>query len=290
MPADDPITALFAAPPDGFVAGRSAAAAAAKEAGQADRAREIGKLRKPTVAAWVVNLLAIRRPQLVAELADLAAAMREAQRDLKGEQLRELSAQRRTAVNGLLREALKLAAKEDPRSRGKLPEAEIEATLNAAMSDAAVAAQVRSGRLLKAASYAGFGEVPRPQLRLVTADIPGDDGAGATTAEPSTKDAAAQRTARRRSLAKELATARTDQKQADTDLDRAIKAERDGADAVAEAEAAVAKAERHHAEAEAELTRQKLARKTAERAATLARRRVGEVEAALEAFDEDSTP
>ena len=61
----------------------------------------------------------------------------------------------------------------------------MEATLNAALADAEVAEQVRSGRLLRAASYAGFGEVPRPQLRLVTggdeepeAERPARDPAG----------------------------------------------------------------------------------------------------------------
>ena len=29
--------------------------------------------------------------------------------------------------------------------------------------------------MLKAATYAGFGEVPRPRLRLVTAEEPGED-------------------------------------------------------------------------------------------------------------------
>ena len=42
------------------------------------------------------------------------------------------------------------------------------ATLQAALSDTAIAEQVRSGRLTKAVTYAGFGEVPRPRLRLVT--------------------------------------------------------------------------------------------------------------------------
>jgi hypothetical protein len=297
MSTDDPITAMYAAPPDGFVAARDAAVAAAREAGQAQRAREIAKLRKPTVAAWVVNLLAIRRSDLVDELVDLAAAMRSAQRQLKGDQLRELSAQRREAVNGLLREAVKLAGEADPRNRGKLPQGEVEATLNAAMSDAEVAEQVRSGRLIKAATYAGFGEVPRPQLRLVTAaDLPDepapakdtdkdDDDRDGDSGSKRVRDA--ERAARRRALLKELTAARTDEKRAETEAADAAQAEQDGTQAVADAEAAVAEAERAQAEAEAALSRLKVARKTAERAATAARRRVGEVEAAMEAFDAD---
>ncbi|MDI5943901.1 hypothetical protein QLR68_38400, partial [Micromonospora sp. DH15] len=130
---------------------------------------ERARLRRPTEAARLVNLLALRRPELVADLPRLAEALRAAQRDLRGPRLRELSAQRRAAVAALVAEARRLAADvEGGPPAGKLPLGEVEATLNAALSDAEVAEQVRYGRLLRAASYAAFGEVPRPQLRQVT--------------------------------------------------------------------------------------------------------------------------
>ena len=280
MPTDL-ITELYAAPPDGFVAARDKAVAAAKEAGDAAKAKEIGKLRKPTVAAWVVNLLAIKRPDLVDELVELSKALRAAQRDLKGAQLRELSAQRRAAVNGLLKEAVKLAGAADPRNRSKLPVSEVENTLTAAMSDADVAEQVRSGRLVKAATYAGFGEVPRPQLRLV---VDRDDEEEDEKPADHTKERAAQR----RALTKELTDARAELKKAETELERATKSEQDGAAAVDDLEDRLAELERQRAAAEAELARLKLARKGAERAVTVARRRVGDVEGAAEAFDEES--
>lgn len=282
MPTDL-ITELYAAPPDGFVAARDAAVAAAKDAGDGATAKEIGKLRKPTVAAWVVNLLAIKRPDLVDELVELSGALRAAQRELKGAELRELSAQRRAAVNGLLKEAVKLAGEADPGNRSKLPVSEVENTLTAAMSDADVAEVVRSGRLVKAASYAGFGEIPRPQLRLVvdrdTSDEPSAD---------KTKPAKSNRAAERRALSKELTEARAELKSAEKDLDRATKAEETGAGTVEDLENQVAELERQRAAAEAELARLKLTRKGAERAVTVARRRVGDVEGAVEAFDEES--
>ena len=46
----------------------------------------------------------------------------------------------------------------------------MEATLTAALAEPEIAEQVRTGRLIRAATYAGFGEVPRPRLRLVTDD------------------------------------------------------------------------------------------------------------------------
>ena len=78
----------------------------------------------------------------------------------------------------LVAEVRRLAAAEPAAPpAGKLPLGEVEATLNAALSDTEVAEQVRAGRLLRASHYAGFGEVPRPQLRLRDR---GEEAAGRT--------------------------------------------------------------------------------------------------------------
>ena len=168
---DELIRRLYEAPPDTFVAGRAQAVADAKKAGDKDAAKRLAALRKPTVAAWLVNLLALRRPDLIEDLVELATALRQAQRSLKGDELRELSTQRRQVVSALVRAAQQLAGEDDPGLRGaKLPMAEVEATLTAALAEPQIAEQVRTGRLVKAATYAGFGEVPRPRLRLVTDD------------------------------------------------------------------------------------------------------------------------
>ncbi|XVV12048.1 hypothetical protein ACQP2X_45745 [Actinoplanes sp. CA-131856] len=172
---DELIQRLYEAPPEGFVAARTAAIEDARKAGDRATAKRLAALKKPTVAAWVVNLLALRRPELVEELADLAAALREAQRGLDGDALRELTAQRRQVVSALVSAAGKLARAEEPGL--KLPLGEVEATLTAAMAEPEIAAQVRTGRLIRAASYAGFGEVPRPRLRLVS-DIPDNSDIG----------------------------------------------------------------------------------------------------------------
>lgn len=296
-PSRELLQRLYSTPPDRFVAARDAAAADARKAGDPATAREIAKLRRPTVAAWLVNLLAIRRPELVADLVRLADALRAAQRDLRGPRLRELSAQRRAVVDALVNEVRKLAAEvgQAPPA-GKLPLAEVEATLNAALSDAEVAEQVRSGRLLRATSYAGFGEVPRPQLRLVTGG--GDEPeavperaverAGARRARDeraAERAARAERAKRRRALDRELAKARSDQERAEAELTGATTAEHDGAVTLAAVEEELAALERRRAEVEQELSRARLARRSAERAVTAARRRAGEVEAAVEALD-----
>ena len=311
---EDVIRALYEAPPDGFVAGRAAAIAEAKRAGDKETAKRLAALRKPTVAAWLVNLLALRRPELIDELVELSTALRSAQRSLQGEQLRELSTQRRQVVSALVNAAQKLAVEDDPGLRSvKLPMAEVEATLTAALAEPDIAEQVRSGRLVKAATYAGFGEVPRPRLRLVTADEPDEQeddeedeeappNPFAVAAEPersarptaleerkrrAAEKARQERAERRRELKRRLTSARAAEAKTRTRLERAEAAEQEAAHAVDEIEEQLAELERQRIVAQAEVSRRKLARRSAERDASAARREVGDVEAALEDLDAD---
>ncbi|TDC81741.1 hypothetical protein E1193_13925 [Micromonospora sp. KC606] len=295
-PPSDVVQRLYRTPPEKFVAARDAAVAEARRAGDTVTARRIARLKRPTVAAWLVNLLALERPELVADLTQLAEALRTAQRDLKGPKLRELSAQRRAVVAALLTEVRRIAARTPgapPAAR--LPLAEVESTLNAALADTEVAEQVRTGQLLRAAHYAGFGEVPRPQLRLVTT---GEEAARVPDRETDRVDARrsrderaaaravrAERTKRRRALERELASARAEQGRAERDLAGAAAAERDHAATLDRIETELAELERRRAVAEQELSRSKLARRGAERTLTAARRRTGEVEAAIETLD-----
>jgi len=137
---------LYALPPGRFVAARAEEVAAARQTDPAV-ARAIGQLRKPTVAAWLVNLLALRRPELLDGLAELSGQLRTAQRELRGAALRELSTRRRALVDALVAQARTLATEADPSAAaGKLPLTDVEATLSAALADEEIAAQVRSGR------------------------------------------------------------------------------------------------------------------------------------------------
>lgn len=279
---------LYAAHPETFIAERDRAAADARLAGDRELAAAIGKLRKPTVAAWLVNLLALRRPDLVAELAELAGQLRAAQRDLRGDELRELSAQRRAVVSALVQQARAVAVGEQPElTRAKLPLADVESTLAAALADEQVAEQVRSGRLVRTVEYTGFGEVPRPRLRLVT------EGAAATEASRAPRPGAERDEQRQRAEAERaaradaeqaLARARTEHEEAEAQLRRAAAAEQDGARVLAELEAELAELQRRRAAAEEELSRRKLARKAAERAVSAARRALGEAQAAVESL------
>ncbi|MDQ7878179.1 transposase [Microbacterium sp. QXD-8] len=132
---------LYALPPSEFTAARNARAGMAA----GDVAKRIKALRKPTVAAWAVNLLA-REGQL-ADAIELSAALREAQDDLDGAELARLGKQRRQLVAALAQQAVGLA--ED--AGGTLSAAareDVEKTINAAVMDAAAAAAVMTARLV----------------------------------------------------------------------------------------------------------------------------------------------
>jgi hypothetical protein len=282
--ADDQVQRLYEGPPDGFVAARTAAIEAARRAGDREAARRLAALKKPTVAAWVVNLLALRRPDLIDQLVELSGALREAQRGLDGDQLRELTAQRRQVVTALVDAARRLALAAEPGA--KLPLAEVEATLTAALAEPEIAAQVRTGRLIRAAAYAGFGEVPRPRLRLVGDDEPAADE-GAEVVEFPHQPARSDRRRReyeqrQRELRRELSAAQAAERRADEQVERAESAERDAGHLVEDLDAELAELERRRTEAQADVARRKQARRAAEREAAAARRRVGDVQAAIE--------
>lgn len=137
---------LYGLDPSDFVAARTRYAAQAREQGDRELTAAIGRLRKPTVSAWMVNLLARERGDELAALLDIGAALRSAQRRLSGRELRTLSAQRRQVVAALERDAGRLAA-ERGRNVSDTALREVGRTLNAALADPEVGERVRRGRL-----------------------------------------------------------------------------------------------------------------------------------------------
>ncbi|WP_433056405.1 hypothetical protein [Dactylosporangium sp. CS-033363] len=251
------VARLYSAAPEDFIPLRGEEVAKARAAKDTGLAAAIGKLRKPTVAAWLVNRVAHERPELIAELLELADELRTAQRELRGADLRELSVRRRSTVAALAREAVKLAGRG---SAGNLPTAEVEATFAAALADPDVAAEVRAGRLTKALEYTGFGETPRPNLRLVK----GGDGEGGGDDEPRTAkvtpirsapdDSEKERRAEARRREEERKRAEEEHarlvKQARRELMTALQQVADAENAKAEAERAVAAADKAIKQAE----------------------------------------
>jgi hypothetical protein len=160
---------LYALSPAEFTAARDDRARQARASGQRDEAAAIKKLARPTASAWLVNQLARTAPDSIARLVAVGTALAEAQRNLVGERLRELSTERRQVINDLLPRASEIASQAgQPASPGTM--GEVRATLEAALADAGARAAVRSGRLTKALAYAGLGEV---DLSAAVA-LPGD--------------------------------------------------------------------------------------------------------------------
>ncbi|HEX3003052.1 MAG TPA: hypothetical protein VHO27_02485 [Angustibacter sp.] len=162
MDLDEVVDELYALDPGEFTARRDALAAEAKRDGEAELAKQLKALRRPTAGAYAVNQLARDAADDLAAYLELGARLRDAQAGLKGDQLRALGQDRQRAAAELVATAAELV-------EGGLSDtgrAEVDATLRAAVADPAAAEAVASGRLTKALAYAGFGEV---DLTAVTA-------------------------------------------------------------------------------------------------------------------------
>jgi hypothetical protein len=137
---------LYGLPPPEFTAAREAAAARSRAAGEAAVAERVHRLRRPTLAAWLANLLVREYPQEVGALLELASGLRRAQSQLDGAQLRELTARRRAVVSALTRLAAQAATRAGL-AVGEGPLSDLEETLHAVLTDQAVADAFATGRL-----------------------------------------------------------------------------------------------------------------------------------------------
>ncbi|MEV8273128.1 transposase [Microbacterium sp. NPDC077184] len=190
---------LYALAPERFTAARNDRAA---RLGRTDAAR-VRELRKPTVAAWVVSL-AVRDGRL-AEAITLSAALREAQDDADAAALAELGRQRRRLVQALAAEAEALAEEAGVTVSASARD-DIASTINAAVMDAAAAAVVMTGRLVRPLVAGGFD--PADLADAVGGSLPG------VAPAPPPPDDLAERRARK---AAERAAREADRAQADAE-------------------------------------------------------------------------
>ena len=129
--------------------------ARAKELKGTDLATQVKALRKPSVAAWVVNLLVRRETEQVEQVLSVGAALREAQASMSGDALRELTKQRRQLTAAVTTRARRTAREEGTKVTDAVAD-QVEATLTAAMVDADCARAVRSGMLVAALATTGL--------------------------------------------------------------------------------------------------------------------------------------
>ena len=136
---------LYVAPPDQFVAARNARAQAMSDPVLAARIRT---LKKPSVAAWIVNLFAHERASQLGEALQLAEDLREAQADLDARALSQLGRDRRALTARLAASAVELAEARGERVTTSTREA-VQQTITAAFFDPTAAAAVASARLVR---------------------------------------------------------------------------------------------------------------------------------------------
>lgn len=173
---------LLALPPAQFTAARNARA---EEVG-GSVGRRIAKLRKPTLAAWAVNLLA--RDGQLGEAVELSQALREAQDDADAAEMTRLGRQRRQLVAALARRAADLAAEAGAPLSATMRDA-VEKTVNAAIIDPHAAAMILTGRLVASVDLADDTDP--------SAAVAGSVPEGAAVVEAPARDDLAQRRARK---------------------------------------------------------------------------------------------
>ncbi|MDN5797016.1 MAG: hypothetical protein L0H79_14825 [Intrasporangium sp.] len=247
---------LYAAQLGEFMSVRSAIVTEVKAAGETSLAKQVGALRKPTVAAWALNHFVREHPDELEGLHDFAELLREAQRTLDADQLRALSRERARRVDALARK-VESAARTAGQPVSDTVGAEVRRTLTAFIADEGAEESVMTGALVRPLQYSGFGGVdiegvaalaPR-QLRVLSggSEVTGDR-AGAT---PDAAAAAAEEEAAR--AAEQERRRAAEREKLEHALDRATRALRDAEHRVEVQQARVGEAREGVADLERQL-------------------------------------
>jgi flagellar biosynthesis GTPase FlhF len=155
---DEAADALYAAPSSDFISRRNELAKELKAAGDQLGSTRLKALRKPTVAAWLANLVARELPDDIDDLLALGDEFRAATADLDGERLRELTPKRHKLLDQLSKSAAGLAEREGQKVSADVAQ-KLRETLDAGLVDPAAGEAVRAARLSSAFRHVGFGVV-----------------------------------------------------------------------------------------------------------------------------------
>jgi hypothetical protein len=257
-------TTLYGVAPREFVAVRADLAKRARAAGDKPLATAIMALRKPTLSAWLVNVLARERQDALGELLELGRDLREGMGGVDADGLRDLTRRRHQLVAGLVSQARELGADAgqrvaDDAARG------IQATLEATLADADSADAVAAGCLSEPLEPSGFGG-----FGLLTVDQPSAPRARAQEDSGATVTDLGDRRARREAEIGEaeqgLADAQALAQQAERAYAQAQQQVADEMRRVDRASDRLAKVEAKLTEARAEVAERSAAAKTAQQA------------------------
>ncbi len=276
MPADEfesTVEQLYAGPPDQFIAQRDAAVKRARAAGDRDDADQLKALRRPTVAAALLNQLHRRDGAGLDELLKLGEQLRAAQSKLDATSMKSLSAQRNSLVSRLVDEISE--ASDEPLSA--TVREQLSDTLVAAVADADAGRAVGSGRLVSGLRYSGFGDVdlqdavaiplrqsPKAPDDAAVEESPTEATEADADQQQAQRQAAAQAAAERQADAQRQLTAATDA------LTLARKTEESAQQSAELAERALAAARRTAKATRARAEQATAARSAAEQAVTVA--------------------
>jgi hypothetical protein len=191
---------LYGLPPKEFTATRDARASEARTAGEKDLASSLKQLRKPTVGAWMANMLVRQQPREIEQLIELGGTLRSA-RSLDGAEIRATTKQKLATRLG------------QPVSQAA--EIELEATLDAAFADPESAQSLIEGDLTTALHYSGLGFGPATK---------GDEGGAATSRGSAPVRGSVPSAAQVTKAKRELEQARRDAGRADADVEKARQA------------------------------------------------------------------
>lgn len=275
---------VYAVAPEEFLPLRTELVKAARADGDKALATEIGRLRKPSVAAWALNLVAHQGRPVLEELSDLGERMRSATSRLDVAELAAARPERDRVLAALVAAAAEVVA-DSGRSLSAAGRDEVRDTGVAALADAQAQAALETGTLVRALSYSGFGEVDVADAVAVTSTgrvlgvIRGGRGEG-------TEESAAavpEREAAEDAAAEEAATEDDDpaarRGAAQAGLDAAEVAVRQANDAVADAEERADSARERREAAQRQLDK-------AQAAETAAKERVAEARRARRAAEQ----
>ena len=273
--ADD----LYALSPDDFIERRKQLVAEARQAGDRELATQINQLRRPTRSAWLINLLARHEPEALAALLELGAALQDAQQRMAGDELRQLSAERRKTVDTLARRGIELG-REHGYSAPEGAVQEVGQTLQSALGDTEIADVIRAGHLTQAVTYGGFG--PTDLASALGASFPTKAPSQPKEQAVSTEPAAAPDPKQRRQAEKAAKDAR----------ERATATRKAAESAEAEAEAATQRADKLADQVESlrsQLRQAEAAEREARETARAARKHYQELRQAALAAEQAST-
>ncbi|MFH5880063.1 hypothetical protein [Arthrobacter sp. NA-172] len=177
---------LYTLVPSAFTAVRSARAKEAKSGGNAELAKQISQLPKPSTPAWAVNMLVRHGAKEFAVVLELGASLGKAQEEQDPSRLRSLGQQRPRVLAAAVERARAIAEGLGVKVSGAAA-VEIEATLRAAMTDPGAAVALRSGMLVRTLSTNGLeavdllGAVALPDFATIAAappagEVPDDGG------------------------------------------------------------------------------------------------------------------